>query len=72
MSGGAEERRSGGEPVSSAPALPSFSSAPPPGAGPSHRVLAAAFALFFVSYAYFAQGGGPNQYSRLGLVLALA
>jgi hypothetical protein len=58
--------------VSSAPALPSFSSAPPPGAGPSHRVLAAAFALFFVSYAYFAQGGGPNQYSRLGLVLDLA
>jgi hypothetical protein len=50
-----------------------MSSAPPttphsPGRGP----LLAFFLLTFVSYAYFDQGGGPNQFTRLALTMSLA
>jgi hypothetical protein len=34
--------------------------------------VAIVFALTLLSYAYFYQGGGPNQFSRFGLTVALA
>jgi hypothetical protein len=39
----------------------------PPGRG----TLLAFFGLAFASYAYFDQGGGPNQFTRLGLTVSL-
>jgi hypothetical protein len=40
--------------------------------GSKRRSVAIVFALTLLSYAYFYQGGGPNQFSRFGLTVALA